>query len=283
MPPSPQKPGSKRGRCGSPVWPQRRVPQRFGQQQPRLVEREQRHVDGPHADQVRRPRCVGQFGDIVAAGQHPGDPPVRLDRIPQGGQQVFGERAGADLQIERLVFVHGQQQPLAALVEPLIHAAEPREQIGQPRRLDRRQFQIAAGVLNRLGDQPQQRLQGRERFGILHRQRGDADPVGQKGRQVLQHGRFADSPPPVQDQSGAAGAEHDLAFDFADDLVPLDKRLLAAVDRVAARKTGACGSWPTPCGLRPIGARPGPAKPATPCGIRWPAVRGNRRSCLETR
>jgi len=53
---------------------------------------------------------VDQPGDVMTAGEDPGQVAVGLDGFPDQGQEVLVEHAFPELAVEVLVFVQRQQQ-----------------------------------------------------------------------------------------------------------------------------------------------------------------------------
>ena len=62
---------------------------------------------------------------------------------------------------------------------------------------------------------------------------GDADVAGEEGLQVAEDGGLADAAATVEDDAGAAGAEHDLLLKLFGDAVAGDEGFAVLVHRVA--------------------------------------------------
>ena len=54
---------------------------------------------------------MGQLGDVVAAGEDPGDAAVGLDGFTDGSEQVLGENAAADAAVDSVLFQPERQLP----------------------------------------------------------------------------------------------------------------------------------------------------------------------------
>ena len=87
-----------------------------------------------------------------------------------------------------------------------------------------------------MGTQPDEILQRGEGERIFHRDVGDVHSGGQEAVEILERRRFAGTSSAVEDETGAAGRQHDLRLDLADDRIARDECLLLAVHRVAGNE-----------------------------------------------